>query len=96
MQKELRHCKRVNLNFLPQNFSNFSFSSFFVPICSKAISNGYKKAIEMLIEKGADVNVADKTKTTPLHSIALYDSSFPGYEKWTEDDLLSNIQNHLR
>lgn len=50
----------------------------------------------MLIEKGANVNVADRENdTTPLHCIALYDSSFPGYVKWTEDDHLSNVQFHL-
>lgn len=64
---------------------------------SKAISAGHKKAIEMLILKGANVNVAErKRQMTPLHYIALYDSSFRGYEDWTEDDYLSNYQFRLR
>lgn len=56
---------------------------------------GHKKAIEMLIEKGANVKVADDYKMTPLHYIALYDSTIHGYEHWTEDDSLSNLRFHF-
>lgn len=47
---------------------------------------GYKKAIELLVEKGANVNDAqNKWKMTPLHYIALYD-----HKDWTDVDNLSN------
>lgn len=57
------------------------------------VSTGHKKAIELLIEKGADVNAAEnRWKHTPLHWIALFSSSVHGHENWTEDDRLSNFQ----
>lgn len=52
---------------------------------------GHKKAIKLVIEKGLDVNAAEKDwKMTPLHYIALSDR-YPGPENWTEDDYLGNL-----
>lgn len=46
---------------------------------------GYKKAVEQLIEKGANVNVTvDSTKLTPLHYLIIS-------ERWNEDDKISNF-----
>lgn len=78
-------CKSVCLNFKYFCFLNFC-------LIFKAIHKGHKKTIEILIEKGASVNVKDKWNLTPLHYIALYDSSTRGYEHWTDDDHLSNVQ----
>lgn len=52
---------------------------------------GYKKAIELLIEKGSDVNATQKQwSMTPLHLIALFNAaSFNHY--WTEDDRISSL-----
>lgn len=61
------------------------------------VSTGYKKLIELMIEKGADVNaVENKLKLTPLHIIASY-QSMGGYfdYDWNEDDSLSNFPFHF-
>lgn len=56
------------------------------------LSTGHKKVIELLIEKGSNVNAVEKRwNMTPLHLIVLYDSSFSGHEDWTDDDYLSNF-----
>lgn len=49
---------------------------------------GYKKAIEMFIEKGSNVNAVDNKKMTPLHYLASLDSSNKGHRNWTEEDNL--------
>lgn len=50
------------------------------------VSTGYRKAIELLIEKKANVNdTRNKWLMTPLHYIALYDQ-----KDWTDADNLSN------
>ena len=58
------------------------------------LSIGHKKAIKMLVERGANVNAVDGNerlfKMTPLHYIALFDTSNRGHEDWTEDDRCSN------
>lgn len=51
----------------------------------------HKKAIEMLIERGANVNAQDAYKTTPLHFIAMIDQRHM-HKNWTIDDSLSNRQ----
>lgn len=56
------------------------------------LSTGHKNAIEMLIEKGADVNAVENTwKMTPLHFLVIYDQR-RNRAHWTEDDTLSNLQ----
>lgn len=56
------------------------------------LSSGYKKAIELLIEKGSNVNaVQNERKLSPLHLIAALNISFSGHDNWTEDDRLSNF-----
>lgn len=59
------------------------------------LSPGYKNTIEMLIEKGANVNAAEEVwHNTPLHFVAMVDSHSPYHDlkNWTEDDSLSNFQ----
>lgn len=58
---------------------------------SNYVTTGYKKVIEMLIKKGADVNAVDSEKMTPLHYVAAMDNDFGGHEDWTEDDSISNF-----
>lgn len=68
----------------------FSFSS---------VNVGHRKEIEMLIEKGADVNAVSKSlststnapKMTPLHYLASHDAKKTAHEHWTDDDNLSNF-----
>lgn len=83
---------------LHQSIYEGLFCSFLtLPVSTKRIkflpnvSTGYKKAIELLVEKGANVNaVENDKKMTPLHYIALYDPSSQNKD-WTEDDSLSNV-----
>lgn len=63
-----------------------------------AISGAHKKAIEMLVERGLNVNAKDIKKMTPLHYIAYYNAERrdrEGQENWTEDDDLSNVHFRL-
>lgn len=59
-----------------------------------AVIEGDKKAIELLIEKGANVNAVDYRNMTPLHYVAFFDILSRGYENWTEDDSLSNFNSN--
>lgn len=53
---------------------------------------GHKKAIELLIEKGTNVNaVENRDGMTPLHYIAMVDSSSQSHKDWSEDDQISNF-----
>lgn len=47
----------------------------------------------MLIERGADVNAADRYKETPLHLLINKDSPYflNARDDWTEDDILSKF-----
>lgn len=56
-------------------------------------STGFKKAIEMLIEKGANINaVEDRWKMTPLHYVARAEAARHHQDHWTEDDYLSKFR----
>lgn len=70
-------------------FEAFSFTEMSLNFCK--LSTGHKKIIEILIEKGANVNAVDNNKMTPLHYIASYDHR-PNRVNWTEDDRLSNFR----
>lgn len=49
-----------------------------------------------MIEHGANVNaVESEWKMTPLHWIAVLNSSSPQHEDWTDDDSLSNLYNFI-
>lgn len=51
---------------------------------------GHKEVIELLIEKGSNVNaVENEYNMTPLHFIAALDSTNFGHENWTDDDYFS-------
>lgn len=56
---------------------------------------GYKKTIELLIEKGANVNAENKWKWTPLHYVVSLDPLFGGHEDWTDDDYLSKFKVYI-
>lgn len=54
------------------------------------LSTGHKKTIELLIEKGANVNAVENTwSMTPLNLLVARDED-RNQEYWTEDDTLSN------
>lgn len=59
------------------------------------LSTGYKKAIKLLIEKGANVKAVDSKNMTPLHFIALLESSNVGHRNWPEEDTLGKLRFHL-
>lgn len=59
------------------------------------VNTGHKKAIEMLIDNGSDINAGDIDNMTPLHYIVSYDSSKRGHSSWTEDDYLSKFTFYL-
>lgn len=51
---------------------------------------GFKRSIELLVEKGANVNAASKrTKMTPL--LILLDSDQDRWVEWTSDDTISKL-----
>lgn len=54
------------------------------------LSTGYKKAIQLLIGKGSNVNAVDNKDMTPLHYIALLEPSNVGHRNWPEEDSLGN------
>lgn len=86
----LKHLKKKLIKIFTNFFSIFHLKMFC--LIFKAISRGHKKAIKMLIEKGANVKVVEsKQKMTPLHYIVSYEFSTPWYEDWNEDDRLSNF-----
>lgn len=59
----------------------------------KAILGGHKIAIELLVERGANINAKEKIRNmTPLHYMAIIDSSsFHSHKNWSEDDRISKI-----
>lgn len=61
------------------------------------VETGYKKLIDLMIEKGADVNaVENKLKLTPLHIVASHQSMRGYYDhEWNDDDSLSNFPFHF-
>lgn len=68
-----------------------------IEIYAFSITSGHKKAIELLIEKGANVNAVEKTwNMTPLHFIALFDRERNEFKNWTEDDSLSNFTQNFK
>lgn len=58
---------------------------------SVILSTGYKTAIELLIEKGSNVRAVDNKNMTPLHYIALLESSNVGHRNWPEEDTLGKL-----
>lgn len=59
-------------------------------------NTGHKKAIELLIQKGANINAVESiSKMTPLHMIAKFDLKNLRSIGWTEDDRLGNSILHL-
>lgn len=58
--------------------------------CRPIVFIGHKKAIEKLIEKGANVNAVESEQhRTPLHYIAYFDFPSSPPKNWTADDSLS-------
>ena len=60
--------------FRMQGSSGLDFveKPFYRPGLTEAVWNGHEAIARLLIEKGADVNVADSDKRTPLHYAAKY------------------------
>lgn len=59
------------------------------------LSTGLKKLIELLIEKGANVNAKDGMQQTPLHYITKLGLLRRRRKNWTRNDNLSNSQFHF-
>lgn len=60
------------------------------------VTSGHKKAIELLIKKGANVNaVENRWKATPLHYIALVEAARYHQNYWTEDDYLRKFESYF-
>lgn len=74
------------------SFIIFWVSIKWIQFLTNYIKTGFKKSIEKLIEKGANVNAVDDSfNMTPLHFIAVVDSSRSKYPNWTDEDGLSKF-----
>lgn len=80
--------------FIPNTLISINHTiKIYHPLINCHTKTGHKKAIELMLQKGVNVNaVENRWNLTPLLYIAVFDFSNEGHNDWTEDDRFSNFK----